>query len=258
MATQATARATLRSRWEMIAQSLRRPYRVTIPLVVLFVLPFFYIFIAALVREQARALHAPAVAWDRLLSLGPVWTLVYAPLYMVLILLPVFVVREPGLLRRTVLAYLTVWTAAFVCFLAYPTFAPRPAKMLGTGFAVWALRFLYDLDPPYNCFPSLHVAHSFVSALACYRVQRRVGYFAIISAALVGVSTLFTKQHYILDVIAGILLAGVAYLVFLRGHSRADVTESDRLVAPVFTLALLAFALLALAGFWVAYQFVGD
>src|SRR3954462_6819039 len=107
MATQATARANFRSRCELMAYSLRRPYRVTIPLAVLFVLPFFYIFIAALVREQARALHAPALAWDHLVPLGPVWTLVYAPLYMVLILLPVFVVREPELLRRTVLAYLT-------------------------------------------------------------------------------------------------------------------------------------------------------
>src|SRR4051794_7395541 len=102
MATQATARAAIRSRWEMVAHSLRRPYRVTIPLVVLFVLPFFYIFIAALIREQARTVPAPAVALDRMVPLEPVWTLVYASLYMVLILLPVFVVREPELLRRTV------------------------------------------------------------------------------------------------------------------------------------------------------------
>lgn len=34
------------------------------------------------------------------------------------------------------------------------------------------LRALYSPDPPYNCFTSLHVAHSFVSALTSYRVHR--------------------------------------------------------------------------------------
>src|SRR2546422_643919 len=81
--------------------------------------------------------------------------------------------------------------------LVYPTMPPRPARVIGEGFAVWGLRFLYSADPPYNCFPSLHVAHSFVSALTCYRVHRGVGIAAALCASLIGVSTLYTKQHYI-------------------------------------------------------------
>ena len=55
---------------------------------------------------------------------------------------------------------------------------------------------VYAFDTPYNCFPSIHVGHSFVSALVCYRVDRRVGFTALIVATLVGLSTLFIKQHY--------------------------------------------------------------
>jgi hypothetical protein len=44
----------------------------------------------------------------------------------------------------------------------------QPVRALIYG-PVWGLRFLYDADPPYHCFPSLHVARSFVSALTCYR-----------------------------------------------------------------------------------------
>jgi hypothetical protein len=109
----------------------------------------FYLFIAD--RTRGGPQHAPEVALDRLLPLRPGWALVYGSLYLFLILLPVFVVRQQEQIRRTVLAYLMVWIAA-----------PRPEDVAGEGFMVWGLRFLYDADPPYNCFPSLHVAHSFV------------------------------------------------------------------------------------------------
>lgn len=233
-------------------QSLTRPYPVSLPMIVLVALVPFYVFIPNLI--PGRTMHIPEVAWDRLVPLQPIWAVIYGALYLCLILLPVFIVRTKELLRRTVLAYLMVWITAYIVFLVYPTAAPRPAQLIGDGFAVWGLRFLYDADPPYNCFPSLHVAHSFVSAFACYRVHRTVGITAILAAAVVGVSTLFTKQHYILDVLAGVLLAAVAYALFLRTTPDEEAAELDRRVAPAFALGTLALAGLGTAAFWVAYQ----
>jgi len=241
-------------RWRMALQTLSRPYRVSLPMVVLVSLVPFYIFIAELVSD--RTLHSPELALDRAVPLRPAWALVYGSLYLFLILLPVFVVRQEEQIRRTVLAYLTVWITAYVCFLMYPTMASRPVKVIGEGFVAWGLRFLYSADPPYNCFPSLHVAHSFVSALACYRVHRGVGITATLCAGLVGISTLFTKQHYILDVAAGIFLACVAYALFLR-TPRQETPEPDRRVAPVLALGLLGIIGLGVAGFWVVYQLRG-
>jgi H+/Cl- antiporter ClcA len=120
---------------------------------------------------------------------------------------------------------------------------------------VWGLRFLYDADPPYNCFPSLHVAHSFVSALTCYRVHRRVGITAVVCAALVGLSTLFTKQHYVLDVIAGVFLACVAHVVFLRSYRSEEIPDRDRLVAPFLALIVVAIVGLVFLCYVVAYAY---
>jgi membrane-associated phospholipid phosphatase len=113
------------------------------------------------------------------------------------------------------------------------------------------------MDPPYNCLPSLHVAHSFVSALACLRVHWVVGIVATVGASLVGLSTLFTKQHYVLDVLAGVLLAVVAYAIFLRPHPREQVPELDRQAAPAFAWGILGCAGLGLVGYWIAYQLLG-
>lgn len=239
----------------MVVESLNRPYPVSISMVVLVSLVPLYIFIADMARDGTP--HAPELALDRAVPLQPGWALVYGSLYLFLILLPLFVVRQEEQIRRTVRAYLTVWIVAYACFLLYPTMAPRPDEVAGDGFAVWGLRFLYSSDPPYNCFPSLHVAHSFVSALTCHRVHRGVGIAAVLCAALVGVSTLFTKQHYVLDVIAGTLLAWVAHVAFLRSHPREATPELDRRLAPALALVTMALIGLIFAGYWLLYQLAG-
>jgi membrane-associated phospholipid phosphatase len=214
-------------------------------------LPLYFV-IAILTRD--RPAHLPALPLDRMVPLQPEWMLVYGSLYLFMVILPVLVVRDPALFRRALQGYLTVMIVAYVGFLVYPSTLPRPEDVPGTGFAVWSLRLLYTLDPPYNCFPSLHVAYSFVSALTCYRVHRGVGIAAVSWAALIGISTLYTKQHYVVDVAAGVLSAWVAYLVFLRPYPRGAVSESDRRRAPWRALAVIAIFAVMVAGFWTAFQ----
>jgi membrane-associated phospholipid phosphatase len=240
----------------MVVQSLNRPYPVSFPMLVLVSLIPSYIFVASLM--WSRTVHVPAIALDRIIPLQPGWVLSYGGLYFFLILLPFFLVRETGHLQRTVLAYLTVWITALACFLIYPTISPRPAKVAGRGFGAWGLRFLYAADPPYNCFPSIHVAHSFVSAFTCKVVHRRVGILALLCAVLVALSTLVIKQHYILDVVAGAMLAWGAWAVFLRSYPRERIAAADRRLAPVFALGVAGLVSIALACMWVAYELTSD
>ena len=244
----------------MVVESLTRPYPLSlptaVPLIALVLLVPFYIFIGELIAPGGK-LHVPEFTLDRGLRLQPAWALIYGSLYLFLILLPVFVVRQEEQVRRTILAYLLVWIVAYICFLVYPTMAPRPAKVMGEGFLVWSLRLLYAADPPYNCFPSLHVAHSFVSALTCYRVHRGVGIAAAFCGFLIGASTLYTKQHYIADVIAGVFLACVAYAVFLRNYPRQAIPELDRHLAPVLALGIIGILSIVVVCFWVVYHIAG-
>ena len=76
----------------------------------------------------------------------------------------------------------------------------------------------YSYDTSFNCFPSLHAAVSTAMAYTWYRYSKikplkitiSISIIAIITAIGVILSTLFVKQHYIADEIAGVLLA---YLV---------------------------------------------
>lgn len=236
----------------MVRDALVRPYRVTPAMVLLVSLTVVYLLIAerALTVPTAR----PELGLDRLIPLVPTWALVYGALYLFLILLPVFVLQDRDLIDRTVRAYLSVWLLSFAVFILYPTEAPRPDEVEGTGFAAWGLRFLYDADPAYNCFPSLHVAHSFVSAIACARVHRLLGRFAMLCAVLVAISTLFIKQHYVADVLVGSLLAVAACAVFFRGHSREAVPEMERRPAPALALVVAGIVGAVVIVYWVMYR----
>jgi membrane-associated phospholipid phosphatase len=211
-----------------------------------------YFVIGALTR--GRPTYVPDIALDHAVPLAPAWMLVYGSLYVFVVLMPVLVVRQPALFRRAMQAYLTVMLVAYVGFVLYPTVAPRPDAVPGDGFAAWSLRVAYAIDPPHGCLPSLHVAYAFVSALTCYRVHRGVGIAAAAWAALIGVSTLFTKQHYVVDVVAGALAAYVAYVLFLRGYPRAAVDDDDRRRAPVRALVAVGMFAIMVAGAWVAYR----
>ena len=203
---------------------------------------------------RGRATYVPELALDRALPVQPAWMLVYGSLYVFIVILPVLAVRKQELFRRGLRGYLMVMLVAYAGFLLFPTAAPRPSQVLGDGFSAWTLRLAYSLDTPYNCFPSLHVAYGFVAALTCYRVHRGVGVAAALWAALVGVSTVYTKQHYVADVIAGTLAAYVAHLLFLRTYPRDAIPEADRRRAPARALTAAAIYGIMVAGFWVAYR----
>jgi membrane-associated phospholipid phosphatase len=235
---------------------LTRPYplrpRVVVPAVALLLLVPCYLVIAVVTRGWT--VPVPATALDRMVPLPPAWSVIYLS-YLLCPFLPMLMLRQEEQIRRTFLAWLLVWVAGYVCFLVYPTVASRPVDAaIGEGFFAWFLRGIYDADPPRNCFPSLHVATPFVAALSCYRVHPGVGLAAGLWAGLIALSTLFTKQHYVADVMAGMGLAGVAYVVFLRNCPHEPTPDLDRRAAPFLLLGLLGIYALVVAGLWVGYH----
>jgi len=150
----------------MVAQSLARPYRVRASMVLLVALVPLYILIPEFFPPRIR--HAPELALDRALPLIPAWAVVYGALYLFLILLPVLVVRQDELIRRTVYAYLLmvltkqhyvldVIAGGFLALVAYSIYLRSYASEL--RIRALKVRFCADrVDEPSNglcCCPSL-------------------------------------------------------------------------------------------------------
>ncbi len=102
-----------------------------------------------------------------------------------------------------------------LCFVAFPTTFPRELYPTPAGDAYW-LRELAELresDSPTNCLPSLHVALAWSIGLTAASWMRRAWARAIpiAWASLVTVTTLTTKQHYLVDIPPGFLVGLFAW-----------------------------------------------
>jgi membrane-associated phospholipid phosphatase len=76
-----------------------------------------------------------------------------------------------------------------------------------------AFNALYGTDPATNCVPSLHVSLALLGVLGFWPERPRLAGACLGWATLIAVSTLTTKQHYLVDVVAGIVVAaGAAWL----------------------------------------------
>lgn len=108
--------------------------------------------------------------------------------------------------KRVGASFIIVQLVACAIYYSYQTHVPRPA-IAGDDVFSDLVRFIYSSDRPYNTFPSLHVAHSTVALYWWRRSYRRWFPAAAILTALIYVATVSLKQHYVVDVPSGALLA---------------------------------------------------
>lgn len=132
--------------------------------------------------------------------------------------------RQWPLLNKVLLATCLTLTAAYVTYGYYQTVVTRP-DMEPTGLGGQLVSFVYRNDNPYNAFPSLHTALSAICAQCFYR-RPKTAWVMIGWAGLIIISTVLIKQHYLADLMAGLLLAGLTFLISgaVSGEHR-DATE---------------------------------
>lgn len=119
---------------------------------------------------------------------------------------------------RYMFALAVCMTVSGIVYLLWPNGQDlRPDLSQPRGFFEWLLGGLYNIDTNTNVLPSLHVSCTVV-AVACIWATptiRRKGVCAAytVLSLLVASSTVFVKQHAILDLFAGAALGIIAVLV---------------------------------------------
>lgn len=166
--------------------------------------------------------HSLASPLDAALPHVPaVWPL-YQSVYL-LVLIPPRLYSRPAEMRRGAAANIACMAAAYAFFLLYPVhdgaLGGSAAVTDGSAFAGGNFMALFD-DRGMNCFPSLHIALATIASLCCARADRRLGLFAWTLTALIAISSLLLKRHYLADIPAGLALGALMYALFLRGHLR--------------------------------------
>lgn len=140
-------------------------------------------------------------------KLGWIW---FYYSYFFIFIFPIALVENWRELFKGLLSFFIAAVLTMIIHLFWITEMIRP-EIVGDSLSANMLRFIHSLDAPYSCFPSQHVAYSFISAFISFRKNRGVGIFVFILACLISISTLFIKQHWFWDIPSGILVALVSF-----------------------------------------------
>ena len=132
---------------------------------------------------------------------------------------------ELRLLRNRLTAAVLI---AGVCFLLFPLRLafPRPDV---TGFFGLLFAALRSFDQPYNLSPSLHIAlRTIIYPVYIPRVAGLARVGLRIWFLLIGVSTIFTYQHQVIDIVTGWILAIVCLHLFAQQDPAIDRSRHVR------------------------------
>ena len=125
--------------------------------------------------------------------------------------------KDIRLSNRYVYSFLSLQTVSVLIFWVFPTAFPRDLFPLPEGLdaaTAYVFKSLRTTDSPANCLPSLHVSSVYLSALMFLKERRSKFPYMFLWATMIGVSTLTTKQHYLIDVITGLLMAVTFHWIF--------------------------------------------
>ncbi len=112
------------------------------------------------------------------------------------------------------------YSVTAIIYLLWPNMqALRPVDIPRDNWMVDIVHKLYNFDTNTNVCPSIHVLGSFAVCFAGLHSRTLKGWgwkvFFVVSTLLISASTVFLKQHSILDVFAALALCAVCYpLVF--------------------------------------------
>jgi membrane-associated phospholipid phosphatase len=147
--------------------------------------------------------------------------------------------RSRQLYWRFAAALLLLSFLAFVTYLFFPSTPPwlqfpgqvhqiQHETVIKLGLAYYVSPIYTHLDPNlYAAFPSLHAAYPALAALYVWRAHRRVAMVFCVWAACVWFSVVYLGEHYVVDVLDGLVYVAVAVaIVELAARKRMVATTS--------------------------------
>lgn len=173
---------------------------------------FFYF----IVKRFIVSYHLVTSPLDDKIPLIPFFIIFYSIWYPYLFIVYYLIYRKDKdkfkrLIKKSILCILI----ADLCFIIYPTMVSRPYISSFDSLISLMIYITYKTDIPVNCFPSLHCIFALLVMYAVTLDKNMNKLFRIIVgiiSPLIVLSTIFVKQHAIVDVIGAIVISLIIYI----------------------------------------------
>ncbi|MCL5093886.1 MAG: phosphatase PAP2 family protein [Patescibacteria group bacterium] len=161
--------------------------------------------------------------WDKYIPVVPVMIVPYLFNTLLFLALPIFFYLNLGW-SKTKPYLLTMFTAnliSFAIFGLYPTSVVRE-PISGNDIFSNTLKFLYVSDRPSAAFPSGHVFEAIIIGYFLWQYFPVTRIYVLILVPIIIASTVLLKQHYLPDILGGIITAviAIALINFLKIKAR--------------------------------------
>ncbi len=155
---------------------------------------------------------------DNLIPFVPIFVIPYFSWFLFIIGTGlIFLIKSKQDLRKTFLSVNLCMVIALLVYLIFPNYQSlRPETYASDIFSQW-VKLLQIKDSSSEVCPSLHVAvcislYTGITHSICFRDRSIMKFLALILTILIILSTVFIKQHSIVDVAFGLLLGVVVHL----------------------------------------------
>ena len=185
-----------------------------------------YLWVVRINHARGTTVWDPSTTLDAAIPLIPWSVVAYASFYVYGPLTALATPRsDPGRHQLLLLyqALLVVNVLCYAVFLLVPCeihlVQQVPQSLVQSESVLGAIfRRMHEVDRPYNAWPSLHACMSLLMVLYLVRLCPKVWLQALLWTAwsLMAASILTTKQHFLFDLVTGVILALLTWRWVLR------------------------------------------
>jgi membrane-associated phospholipid phosphatase len=187
---------------ENLDQTLSLPFRLAVLALTLLGWLILYFLVNRLQVDRKRRIDL-ATELDRKTPYVPLFALVYFSTY-IFILQPFIILSNVRLFYWMLTDFVSISVIFSLIHATAPSKIERVEAVTAGGLSGWMLGLFQKICKPYGNFPSMHVGLSVPVVAANFIAGGSViGSIMLVWAVLIALSTLYTKQHYFLDVLAG-------------------------------------------------------
>jgi len=184
-----------------------------VPLMWMLLIPIIHLFYAFL-NNADRGVRSLETGFDRVIPFMKAFIIPYIMWYPFILLVLVYLCFKYRTIYYTTLSTLVLgMLSCYAVYFFYQTTVPRPT-LTDTDALTKLVKFIYNRDNPFNCFPSIHVLSSYLMMKGIKQSGSRnliVNNIIYIIGSLIILSTLFVKQHVVYDGIVAIILVEFIY-----------------------------------------------
>ena len=161
-----------------------------------------------------------------------IWVIPYVLCYPLWAFALVWMIWKMGetMFRKTITGLFFACTLGVSIFILFPTYVVQP-DLQGTDILSNILRSIQNAGGDHDALPSAHIYITVIFALFYNEWYPRHKWLWLFTVLIVSLSTLFTQQHYIADVLAGYLTGWLGYRFGLwcnsiSGRSKRKTTHA--------------------------------